>query len=148
MPFDPSAYLAATVGKMKCKITALPEDAHKTFMGFMASADGDIQNYLADGDKNPIDLLVKVVDSLRPVMGTAHFAGVLAKMMGSPGDGVDSKMLAKTVALIAVTATAVLKDLAFVDYRLMMSNDCTDCVMSKDCEKAKGEKGSEDGKQG
>lgn len=144
MPFEPSAYLTNTVGKMRCHDVAKSDQASETFTGLLASSENDIRKYLEDGDRNPFDLLVKVTDALRPMMGAAHFGGVIAAMLGQPDAGVDSRGMAKTVALIAVTATAVLKDLAFVDYRLMVKHDCERCVMSGDCEKAGGERGGSD----
>ena len=116
---------------MGCSNTADPEDAEKLMLAFLKEAQEFVDTAVAKGVPPMVLVRRAAIDLPRVIMMTRMITD--EAMISGKKEGVETSALCKLLAVIATSATCVLKDMAFLG-RAGISGKCAGCDRKDDCD--------------
>lgn len=149
MPMEPSEHLIKVLKEMGACVNRTKDEAQETLLEYMKEAQDVVEKALADG--MPVSLIVsQAIDAYNAAVFSVKLMSKMHEVSGNGITHTDVSSMIRGAALVATSATALVRDMAFMGRRAPIDENgnigrCEGCT-STDCPASP--RRDDDGEQG
>jgi hypothetical protein len=134
MPLEPSPYVKKAMEALGCSECVPVEEAERVLKAFLGEAERDATRLIERG-MTPMGILNAAVAQLPAVVAFTKVRALTSINAGEAEKGITASPLGKVIALIATSATMMIKDMAFVGSEHGIDGNCDKCTLREKCPK-------------